>query len=443
MTKRLWRMSVLVVLLASFAALSFAGPQVPPTQKHKLTLENGKVIEGEIVAVTATTISIKDAALGVIAIARENILKIEPPLEQAKPAVAAPTPAPAPRYADQPMAPRAGGGNVTFGFSLSGGMSNINGGDFNQYITDYNLWAADYNDYWGGDYYMVDWKEMKWMPKFGGEFFARFGQNFGVGLGVEYIKKSNPGTIDYLSDEAYTDYYSGYYIVDQYYDSQIETIDQTLTVIPITLSFYGFLPLGGQAEAYVKAGLGYYLGKFTTTWAAEWVDEYHMLWYYNSGAEWDPHYHDIYEGSNEYGLDVTCNTLGFHFGAGLNFNLSSNIALFAEAFYRMVNFKDWQGTGTYDFHEVNRWGWTNDVAGANPPYTETTNFSDSITGKLWSYDDIWSYLDTGSYSEYWLYEAGDEPDEIPDWTENVRPTEINLNGFNFKVGIKIFFGGRR
>jgi hypothetical protein len=437
MMKRFWRISMVVVLLAGFAALSFASPQA---KKHKLTLENGKIIEGEIVAVTATTISIKDAALGVIAIARENILKIEPPLDETKPAVSAP--APAPRYADQPIAPRSGAGDIRFGFSLSGGMGNIDGGDFNKYILGQNNLVADYNDYWGEDFYTIDWKEMKWLPKFGGEVFARFGKYFGVGLGVEFISKSNPGAWEYGYDDTWTDYYSGFYrVFDDYYHSWY-TIDQKLSVIPITLSFYGYLPMGPQAEAYVKAGLGYYLGTFTTDMTVDTEYIYNDNWYYNNGAEWDPHYHETGESTSLYTLDATCNTLGFHFGAGFNFNVSNNIAVFAEAFYRIVNFKDWQGTGTYDVEWVDRWGWTNFTHSNDLPATDSGSYSDSTTGRLWSYDDIWDYLDTGSYLTYWLYEAGNEPEEYSGWTENVRPTEFNLNGFTFKVGIKISFGGR-
>jgi len=440
MMKRFWRISMIVVLLAGFAALSFAAPQV---KKHKLTLENGKIVEGEIVAVTATTISIKDAALGVIAIARENILKIEPPLDETKPAVSAP--APAPRYADQPVAPRSGAGNIRFGFSLSGGMGNINGGDFNSTIVDWNTFVSDYNDYYGPDQtYAIDWKEMSWLPKFGGEFLVRFGDYFGIGLGAEYIRKSNHGTMDYMNAYSYRDWYywSFSFYIDTIYDyTKNFVIDQTLSVIPITLSFYGYLPLGPQAEAYVKAGAGYYLGKLTSEWSQSWNMVYHENWYLANGTPWPDHYHETEVGSYLDTSEATCNALGFHFGAGFNFNVSGNIALFAEAFYRMVDFKDWQGTGAYDGTYTFKYGWTDSTGPDGLPYSSTYNYDDSYNGKLWYYDDVWPWLDGENYGQYWMYEAGDEPDEGT-YTDNVRPFELNLNGFTFKVGIKIFFGGR-
>jgi hypothetical protein len=342
-----------------------------------------------------------------------------------------------------PAASADGAGNITFGFSLSGGMANINGGDFNRTIRDYNTWAMDYNDYFGDDYYTIDWQEMKWLPKFGGEFLTRFGRHFGVGLGLEYIKKTNVGHMDYI-DEFYQeyDYFGIAYIAvdDNYY--QYNTITQTLTVIPITLSFYGYLPLGPRAEAYVKAGAGYYLGKITSDWLEDWDYYYNENWYWYGGTPWPPHYHDKAEGAYTESFEATCNTLGFHFGAGLNFNVSGHISLFAEAFYRMVNFKDWRGSGGWSTRYDEYWGYTGSTGSDGLPNHYHYDADDSYNGKLWSYDDLWDYLDQGSYLMYGVYEAGNEPVEGP-WTDNVKPTEIDLNGFTFKVGLKIFFGGRR
>jgi len=338
-----------------------------------------------------------------------------------------------------------GATDLRFGFSFNGGMININGGDFNQAIRDANTWVADYNDYWDGDWYTANWNELKWMPNFGGEFMVRIGKYFGLGLGVEYLSKSNLGTIDYVSEDSWNqDWFGIGYIVYDNNSYSTDTYDQKLTVIPITLSFYGFLPVGPQAEAYVKAGAGYYLGKLTTNYSDAWSWVYNENWYWNSGTPWPPHYHDV--GDYEYSetFEATCNTLGFHFGAGFNFNVTPSIALFGEAFYRLANFNDWQGSGTWDLYGQEGWGDTAYTNTDNLPNHST--YSDDGTygagSKLWSYEDQWDSFDQGSYLEYWAYESGDEPEE-DDWTKNVRPTEINLNGFSFKVGIRIFFGGIR
>jgi hypothetical protein len=440
MKKRFFLGAAVLVFLAGFAVMSFAAPQLqPPGQKYKLTLVNGTIMEGEIVAVTEKTISIRDASLGVIAIARENIVKIEPPLDQATGAAATPPPPPpvTPRYADQPYAPANNG--IKLGFSLSGGLGMINGGDFNAYIRDWNAYCADYNDYYNGDYYTIDWKEMKSMTNFGGEVFARFGKNFGVGLGVEYIKKSNPGNIAWDDEGSETDTYWWGYVNYSYYEHDTYVYDQTLTVIPITLNLYYYIPLDHTGEVYFKVGPGYYLGtlKSTLDYSGSWgyYDEYH----WSDGDLWPPHWKSDTVESENSNADATCNTIGFHFGAGFNFNLGNNIALFGEALYRLANFKEWKGSAGYDYNYQRDYGWYNN--GWVDHVTITASDDDTWDGDLWHY--IWhSSSFDADYTEIGLWE--DKPDDTSSRSE-IRPAEININGFAFKVGIKFFFdlGGRR
>ncbi len=328
--------------------------------------------------------------------------------------------------------------DVRFGFSLSGGIGNINGGDFNLMIRDQNAFVADYNDEIMDEYW-IDWKEMKWLPKFGGDLYARFGRYFGVGLGVEYIKKTNPGSMGVEYEDSMTEYHTGYYTVYSETYSTITTISQTLTVIPITLSFYGFLPVGPRAEAYVRAGAGYYLGKLASDQSDVGEMIYHENYYLNSGSPYPPHYHAKIAGSGSETWEATCNAFGAHFGAGFNFDVSNNLALFAEAFYRMVNFKDWRGSLTGGSDVRFYAGWTNATDASNLPQIDSISYDDAFDGGLWFFEDIWESLATGAYGQYGMYEDAPEEDG---WTDNVRPFELNLNGFTFKVGIKISFGGR-
>jgi hypothetical protein len=289
--------------------------------------------------------------------------------------------------------------------------------------------------------YTIDWKEMKWLPKFGGEITLRFGRYFGMGLGAEYMRKTNPGTVALAYEDSTTDYYATYYEVRSQSFSSLTTISQTLTVVPITLSFYGFLPLGSRAEAYVKAGGGYYLGKLTSDLVSEGENVFNDNFYWNSGTPYPPHFHVVMRGSDSESWEATSHAFGAHFGAGFSFNISNNIALFAEGFYRLVNFKEWTGSGTMDYTFQQSWGETNSTSPTNLPFSDSESYHDSYNGQLWSLEEIWDYLSSGTYLHLGMYEDGDEPEE-DDWTENVRLTEINLNGFAFKVGIRIFFGRR-
>jgi hypothetical protein len=421
MKKSLVKGFVMVLLIAGLAVMSFAA---------KIYLKNGRVIDGEIISHDATSVTVKDPALGVITIARDNILKIDPPLEEPKPA---PTPA-AP--VERPyVAPSSNG--IIMGFRLSGGLSNINGGDFNKSIVDTNAYFSEWNAYDHTSYYAVDWKEMKWMPNFSGEVFVRFAKYFGIGLGVEFLSKSNPGKITYAYSEGPTRYsYTGYYYLYNFTENATWNYAQSMKVIPITLNFYVFFPVGRSGDFYVKAGPGYYLGTFETT------ENYGDLWegrdvyYYNSGTIYPPHWYakDDYSSTSYY--KATCNAIGFHFGAGFDFDLGSGIALFGEALYRMVKFDNWQGNATYDDTDKYKSGWYNNSS--DELTTVTSTYSDKWTGKAWYYENYSSYLTTKYYGSYGLFSTGDEPTNGT-YVKNVRPAEFNINGFAFRVGIKIGF----
>ncbi|HNQ79971.1 MAG TPA: outer membrane beta-barrel protein [Candidatus Aminicenantes bacterium] len=337
--------------------------------------------------------------------------------------------------AGPPSAAAGDSGGVKIGFSLSGGLGFINGGDFNTYIRDWNRFVSDENRSWGEEYYTIDWKEMKSMPDFKGEIFARFGRNFGLGLGVETIKKSNPGTIANEYSFASRVDYPTYYIEHAWHENLEMAVDQTLSVIPLTLGLYYFLPLGSQGDVYFNAGAGVYLGtlKSNSGWSARWgsYDEFHLL----DGSLYPPHIKsDSQSTQNDY-YEATCNAVGFHFGAGAQFSLTDNISIFGEALYRLVNFKDWEGTGGYESTYHRDYGWWTGSEWITHSIVDSEG-AEEWAGGLW-YSEEYDFTIGTSYSEVDLYKEKPEPTS---WRDNIRPAEINLNGFVFRVGIKIFFG---
>ena len=214
-----------------------------------------------------------------------------------------------------------------------------------------------------------------------------------------------------------------------------------MSVIPITLNLYYYLPICSRGEVYLNVGPGYYMGtlKSNLDYAAEWG--YYNDYYWNDGTPWPPDWKsDSQETETDY-MDATSNTIGFHFGAGFNFNLTNNISLFGEALYRLANFKKWKGSSGYDYNYQRDYGWWNDNNTWYSHTNVTASDGDDWDGDLWYYDYYNSTFDT-EYARYGLYE--DKPNENS-YTKNVRPAEININGFAFRVGVKIFFGlgGRR
>ena len=334
-----------------------------------------------------------------------------------------------------PPAAAGDSGGVKIGFSLSGGLGFIDGGDFNAYIRDRNTYVADYNDYFGKDYYTIDWKEMKSMPDFKGEILARFGRRFGLGLGVETIKKSNPGTIAFTSSESWRRDWPAFYVDHSVYDHFEIAADQALSVVPLTLGLYYFLPLGSRGDVYFNAGAGIYLGtlKSNLDRSAQFglYEEYHLL----DGTLRPPHFkHDSHSAYRNY-YEATCNAVGFHFGAGAQFPLTGNISVFGEALYRLVNFKDWEGTAGHEYTCRGDYGWWT----GNEWYTHVIiddGYAGEWPGSLWYSEDDSPMIDA-AYSDVGLYK---EKPKQTSWRDNIRPAEINLNGFFIRVGIKIFFG---
>ncbi|HNQ79972.1 MAG TPA: outer membrane beta-barrel protein [Candidatus Aminicenantes bacterium] len=338
--------------------------------------------------------------------------------------------------ADPPPAAAGDSGGVKIGFSLSGGLGFINGGDFNTFIRDWNRYIADYNDFFRTDIMTIDWKEMKSMPDFKGEIFARFGRRLGLGLGLEYIKKSNPGkiAINFASssredfDTYYVDFTQTYNVTDLY--------DQILTVIPLTLNLYYHLPIGRTGDVFINAGPGYYWGTLKTDRTSTLNNDLLLELHHPDGSPWPPHFKGETRIADSDQIHVTSRALGFHFGAGFDFNLSGNIALFGEGFYRLANFKEWEGTDLFrsEFHQ--KVGWWMESAWedySSYDYSE----SEQLKGRLWHMDVRDSEMNA-DYCHIGFFENG--PDEDSPLVKNIRPAEINLNGFSFRVGIKVFFG---
>lgn len=317
------------------------------------------------------------------------------------------------------------------GFSLSGGLLGIDGGDFNRFIRDSRRWAADANAAAGRTLYALDWREMKTMPDFRGEVFARFGRYFGVGLGVEYIRRTHPGAITFAEDDSFTTNYLSYYFVTTKTEEATWRYSQSLTVVPITLQLTGYLPLGRRGEAFLSAGPGLYLGKWKSTLDVSETSVNNLDWFWNDGTAWPPSFRSSEEYAGTHVQEATCRTVGFQIGAGFAFALSDRLSLFGEAAYRMANFKKWSGTGHRDDTERAEYGWTNQ---AEPTVIEDSE-SESWSGDAWAYEEDWPDLAGRYYLAYGVFES--QPGT--GYGTNVRRAEIDLKGLSLRFGIRIAF----
>jgi len=351
---------------------------------------------------------------------------------------AAPARSPAPA-ATRPAAPRAGAAGPRFDFSLGGGLGNINGDDYNAWVRDTGAYYKDLDEAYAGatgysDKFTSDWAEMKWLMNLKGDLIYRINSRFGVGLGFEFMSKSNTGVLnEVFKDTNYRVNNSAttYYLETGTWDYTSDLKD-SLRVIPITLSAYGFLPVGRAGEVFAFAGLGYYMGKLkleeTYTETYDDVD----LYYTNGGVQYDTRknqgqYVDVYT------QDLTSNGIGFHFGGGFSYSITPMIQVFGEALYRIATLKNWTGSVTDDWTDEYYYGYQT---------TGYNNYSDSGSDKFTGTFYRYSYSSAATGKDYTRLGSYEGAPEETDTNTNFVKAVINLNGIAVRLGIRISFGRR-
>ncbi|NQT81069.1 MAG: hypothetical protein HQ555_11850 [Candidatus Aminicenantes bacterium] len=400
----------------------------------KIHLKNGVIIQGEIIDFDDTSVNIKDPLVGMVKISRGRIKKIEPPLEikaKKKKARAEISGQEDPYDMDYPAGEWK---KKSISIYLGGGLLNINGSDLNGMIGDWNEAYEDYDDYFPIADFSADWAEIKRLQNYKGEILFNLNPSWSIGFGIEYLTheflaRDNIRELTYSFDESGTEYETGYY-----YDWLIEADDlwepeYTLAAIPLTFNVYFYIPSKGTSELFITAGIGYYFGKLKYNETYEYVEGYQEDYYGDDDTYWYSWIEDYsYEGT--YSYEAKCQTIGFHGGIGINFRLTSNIFLVVEGNYRYVNFKNWEGNGSDNWSWDWEYGWS-DLGFTN----ESEDVTEEWEGKIW----YWEYDDPDTLKQYKRISLLEEKPEADVEIKNVRPAEINLNGFSLRVGIKISF----
>ena len=222
-------------------------------------------------------------------------------------------------------------------------------------------------------------KKLNWGIDLDGEFILNLTENFGIGIGAGYIRRSND-SIASLKQESFKSAYS---------------IEPELTTIPVHASIYFFYPVAHSLNVYINGGMGYYWGKFSVTYRldAETVGE-------------APVWMESKSQGNDQGF-------GFHGGAGIEFNIGSSLALFAEGRGRYCKLKRWEGDETWKDSD----GWT-----------------DKISGTWWYYE----MLDSDLGKWFPLIEAVEDRPSGSD-IRNARKFEADLSGVSLRIGLRIKF----
>jgi len=268
----------------------------------------------------------------------------------------------------------------TKGFSLkiTGGYGTMAVGDFNTVVEDLDSLYTYTVSLMG---YTKDGalKKLNYGIELEGEIIMKLPGNFGLGIGTGYYLRSKN---------------SEFSIEDVAFGEVNVSIQPEFTAIPITLTFYYFLPSKSLVNLYLNGGVGYYFGKSIFTLRQD-------LEFVGFPPEW-------IEGR----LEAKDQGFGFHGGVGLEFNVISKVAFFIEGNGIYCKLKSWEGDAITE---------------------DSFGFSDEDSGTVWYYEDDMG-LDR-LYAQFIISE------DKPDWggISNVRKLEWNLSGLSLRVGIRIKF----
>jgi opacity protein-like surface antigen len=175
-------------------------------------------------------------------------------------------------------------------------------------------------------------------------------------------------------------------------------MEPQFTAIPITLSAYYHFPLTTKMDAFLKAGVGYYMGKskFNVRDELE-IPGFPLRW-------------------QEEKRRASSNSLGFHGGIGLEFNLFKNIAFFLEGMGRYAKLKDWN---------------------VDVQYRNLAEESGTMSG-TWYIVEVYNYS-TEKYYKVIITSKGTPSSGEYYIFRNPKKAEISYSGISLRAGIKIAF----
>lgn len=319
----------------------------------------------------------------------------------------------------------AAGGHVGVRLKFAAGLGLLfnGGGD----LKNFGSASVDFASQFGGDIFQTSisrWDNPSSFADWRAEVILTFGRYFGLGFGVGHVSVSSRG------DYALTfDYYASRYTAFQIDWDWVFHHRFEVSMVPLQLNFYGFLPLG-RLTLYAFAGPGFYLGSLTH-------DYENRSFYRHDEYFWPPEYPEFEHYAREVRSQesraekATCSRFGLQGGLGLELHLTPRLSIGLESFLRMVNFNDWQGSFSSNFAEAERLfnnsqGWRDG---------ESSSGSTEGQGYLWIYDK-------GPYTNYLseqpeMFLLGSEP-LGPDYA-NARKAAINFNAAGFLMTMSYRF----
>jgi len=304
-------------------------------------------------------------------------------------------------------------------FKLCGGLSWINGGDFNQNIRGWRDYYSDRNKSPYSFIYDVDELKVLWEGR--AELLYSFSSHFSLGVGVEFLAKQLSGNMSWTLSQEESYFHSADIFGDLSIEEEsIQRPKYKIQAVPITLTLSYCFPVSKGSSFSLQAGAGFYFGRLKYTeiyfYTFDYID--------NRNEEGTlTKFVDQYSSSGEYSEETTSRAIGFQGGASFEFRISNRSSFIIEVIGRLVNFNGWEGHREDIYSWEHTWGFW----GANHDQDEAF---DTEEGKLWLVD---SYSDETGKNYPRLVFSEEEPSIYSD----VREARINLNGLSLRIGFRI------
>jgi hypothetical protein len=311
-----------------------------------------------------------------------------------------------------------------FSLKVNQGWAWMSGGDLNKSISGWRQYYKDRQSSSFSSNYTLG--ELHSTFEVGAEVAVTLSSRWNIGLGATFLSFGQKGEIStrLASQENYTlsPTRQGTISLEELTSQQPEY--EVLTV-PVTLSIYYLLPLGGDYSIYLGGGGGLYLSRYrykeAYTYSFNYTDN-------QLSADSSVLYVDKYVSTGEYKETAKTQDFGLHGIAGLDIRLSTSFSIAVEVLGRWVNLDGWGGEKTDSYSWTHTWG----VSGV---YSENGQTEESHDGKIWRVE---ARSDQTGKTYPRLVFSGEKPASA-DYTA-VRPANISLSGFSARIGLKLRFG---
>ncbi len=259
-----------------------------------------------------------------------------------------------------------------FSIALKGGWTSVAGGDLTTIQSDWNAYLTEQVKRNSGTSLKGEYRALGGAWSAGADVIFHLSRRWGLSLGTDRLYFAR-GAGDNRTEIAAP------------YGTSIDTRDLRASAIPVRIGIVRWAEFSTKWRAFLTAGAGYYFAKISIDDNSE----------YPGGSYRDK-------------IEARANGFGFHGGAGLEYNLTSRLALVFEAAGRLVRIKGFDGSRTHS--------------------TATGSYSEDGTLTYFEYEDFGRWFG-------WT-EIRNSPADYPD-TRDSRDTRVDFSGLGIRIGLRL------